>query len=184
MLFFFYFESFLFFICEVINTISSCDLMVVQDIQEVAQYLELKFKITMSWKDARVSYYNIKQQQDMNSLTMDEQQALWTTTIVFWNTKEQLRTVKGAFKYYVSKFSIIFDPPPPPASALSAQTKTPHPPQICWRNTWIERDLLDAQFMPRFIFSNTLFVNIRRMFWGIWSLCDGFSPRFWKNSIS
>ena len=67
--------------------------MVVQDIQEVAQYLELKFKITMSWRDARVSYYNIKQQQDMNSLTMDEQQALWTPTIVFWNTKEQLRTV-------------------------------------------------------------------------------------------
>ena len=67
--------------------------MVVQDIQEVAQYLELKLKITMRWKDARISYYNIKQQQDMNSLTMDEQQALWTPTIVFWNTKEQLRTV-------------------------------------------------------------------------------------------
>ena len=67
--------------------------MVVQDIQEVAQYLELKIKIGMRWKDARVSYYNIKQQEDMNSLTMEEQQALWTPTIVFWNTKEQLRTV-------------------------------------------------------------------------------------------
>ena len=75
------------------NLFPSCDLMVVQDIQEVAQYLELKLKITMSWKDARVSYYNIKQQQDMNSLTMDEQQTLWTPTIVFWNTKEQLRTM-------------------------------------------------------------------------------------------
>jgi len=67
--------------------------MVVQDIQEVSQYLELKLKISMRWRDARVTYYNIKEQQDMNSLTMDEQQALWTPTIVFWNTKEQLRTV-------------------------------------------------------------------------------------------
>ena len=81
--------------------------MVVQDIQEVAQYLELKLKITMSWKDARVSYYNIKQQQDMNSLTMDEQQALWTPTIVFWNTKEQLRTMKYVYQARLSKYRDI-----------------------------------------------------------------------------
>ena len=29
----------------------------------------------------------------MNSLTLDEQLALWTPTVVFWNTKEQLRTL-------------------------------------------------------------------------------------------
>ena len=44
--------------------------------------------------------------------------------------KIQKNCDKGAFKYYVSKFSIILDPPPPPASALSAQTKTPHPPKF------------------------------------------------------
>ena len=67
--------------------------MVVQDIQEVAQYMELKFKISLQWMDARVSYYNIKLDENMNLLTLDEQLALWTPTIVFWNTKEQLRTV-------------------------------------------------------------------------------------------
>ena len=67
--------------------------MVVQDIQEVAQYLELKFKITFQWKDARLLFYNIKPDENMNSLTLDEQLAIWTPTIVFWNTKEQLRTV-------------------------------------------------------------------------------------------
>ena len=29
----------------------------------------------------------------MNSLTLDEQQALWTPTIVFWNTKQQLKSI-------------------------------------------------------------------------------------------
>ena len=29
----------------------------------------------------------------MNSLSLDEQLSLWTPTVVFWNTKEQLRTV-------------------------------------------------------------------------------------------
>ena len=67
--------------------------MVIQDIQEVAQYIEVKFKISLQWKDARVMFYNIKPDEKMNSLTMEEKLALWTPTIVFWNTKEQLRTV-------------------------------------------------------------------------------------------
>ena len=66
--------------------------MVIQDIQEVAQYLELKFKITLQWRDARLTFYNIKPDEKMNSLTLDEQLAIWTPTIVFWNTKQQLRT--------------------------------------------------------------------------------------------
>ena len=71
----------------------SFDVMVVQDIQEVAQYLELKFKVSLQWKDARVLFYNIKTDEMMNSLSLGEQLALWTPTIVFWNTKNQLRTV-------------------------------------------------------------------------------------------
>ena len=67
--------------------------MVVQDIQEVSQYLELKFKITLQWNDARLLFYNIKPDQRMNSLTLDEQFSIWTPTIVFWNTKQQLRTI-------------------------------------------------------------------------------------------
>ena len=67
--------------------------MVVQDIQEVAQYLELKFKITLQWRDSRLLFYNLKSDEDMNSLTLDEQITIWTPTIVFWNTKQQLRTI-------------------------------------------------------------------------------------------
>ena len=70
----------------------STDLMVVQDIQEVAQYLELKLKISLQWKDARLQFYNIKQQENMNTLSLDEQLLIWTPTIIFWNTKQQLRT--------------------------------------------------------------------------------------------
>ena len=67
--------------------------MVVQDIQEVSQYLKLKFKINLQWMDARVSFYNIKPDENMNLLSLDEQLALWTPSIVFWNTKEQLMTI-------------------------------------------------------------------------------------------
>ena len=67
--------------------------MVIQDIQEVAQYLEIKFMIKLQWMDARLLYYNIKPDENMNTLTLDEQMSLWTPTLVYWNTKEQLRTI-------------------------------------------------------------------------------------------
>ena len=66
--------------------------MVVQDIQEVAQILKLKFRLSLKWRDARVSFYNIKTNEVLNSLTFDEQLILWTPTIVFWNTEKQLKT--------------------------------------------------------------------------------------------
>ena len=79
-----------------------------QDIQEVAQYLELKFSISLQWMDARVVYYNTKPDQNMNSLTLEEQQALWTPTIVFWNTKEQLRTLNDDKFFAYTEGSLWF----------------------------------------------------------------------------
>ena len=67
--------------------------MVIQDIQEVAQYMEVKFKISLQWMDACVMFYNIKTDENMNSLTLSEQLSLWTPTVIFWNTKKQLRTL-------------------------------------------------------------------------------------------
>ena len=72
---------------------NSFDLMVIQDIQEVRQYLEMKFKVSLHWLDARLAFYNIKHDENMNSLSLDEQLSLWTPTVVFWNTKDQLRTL-------------------------------------------------------------------------------------------
>ena len=59
----------------------------------MAQYLKLKFKISLQWMDARVAFYNIKIDETMNSLSLTEQTKLWTPTIVFWNTEKQLKTV-------------------------------------------------------------------------------------------
>ena len=71
----------------------SCDIMVVQEIQEVSQYIQLKFRLSLNWKDARVSFYNIKTEEVLNSLSWEEKLSLWTPTIVFWNTEKQLKSV-------------------------------------------------------------------------------------------
>ena len=71
----------------------SCDIVVVQDIQEVSQYIQLKFRLSLNWKDARVFFYNIKTEEVLNSLSLEEKLSLWTPTIVFWNTEKQLKSV-------------------------------------------------------------------------------------------
>ena len=43
--------------------------------------------------DTRVTYYNIKEDEKFNALSLEEQLALWTPTFVFWNTEQQLKTV-------------------------------------------------------------------------------------------
>ena len=72
--------------------ILSGDLMVVQDIQEVAQYLKLKFKLSLQWMGTSI-FLQHQSDETMNSLSLEEKKALWTPTIVFWNTAEQLKTV-------------------------------------------------------------------------------------------
>ena len=55
--------------------------------------MELKFKMMLQWFDARVLFYNLKVDEKMNSLSLEEQISLWTPKLVFWNTKKELRTV-------------------------------------------------------------------------------------------
>ena len=55
----------------------SCDIMVIQDIQEVAQYLKLKFKIRSLGIDARVSFYSIKTDENKLGLSWAKLSPNW-----------------------------------------------------------------------------------------------------------
>ena len=68
--------------------------MMIQDIHEVGQYMELKFKLLLNWVDARIVFHNLKVDERFNSLSLEEQLSLWNPKLVFWNTKKELRSVK------------------------------------------------------------------------------------------
>ena len=67
--------------------------MEIETIQEENQNLGLKLQISLQWKDARVQFYNLKLDEQENSLTPDEKITLWTPTVLFRNTRERMRTV-------------------------------------------------------------------------------------------
>ena len=44
-------------------------------------------KLTISWMDNRITYMNLKDDANLNTLTPLEKQSIWMPTLVFTNTK-------------------------------------------------------------------------------------------------
>ena len=67
----------------------SIDIMKILDIDEVEGVFEVSFQLHSTWVDERLIYTNLKNNSNLNSLTENEKQAIWTPDIVFSNTKIQ-----------------------------------------------------------------------------------------------
>ena len=64
----------------------------IQEIKEIQQILQLKFSLRMTWVDARLDFYNIKQDETMNIISLEELNKIWLPVIVFANTERSQRT--------------------------------------------------------------------------------------------
>ena len=62
------------------------------DIREVGQLTNIQFELVLKWFDARLQFYNLKDNAKMNTLLYEEKQKLWVPRIIFQNTKAQLTT--------------------------------------------------------------------------------------------
>ena len=62
------------------------------DIKEVEQLTKIQFELSLKWFDARLEYYNLKDDENMNELLYEEKQKLWVPSIIFQNTESQLTT--------------------------------------------------------------------------------------------
>ena len=69
------------------------DIIVVQEIKEIEQILQLKFNLRMTWVDARLDFFNIKVDETMNVISIDELNQIWLPIIVFDNTEEGQITI-------------------------------------------------------------------------------------------
>ena len=67
--------------------------MVIQEMKEIEQILQLKFNLRMTWVDARLDFYNIKLDETMNAITIDELNRIWLPIIIFHNTERGQRSI-------------------------------------------------------------------------------------------
>ena len=79
------------------------DIMSVLDIQEVGSVLKLLFILDLTWFDNRLQFYNLKADESMNSLTQEDQQIIWTPTVLFANTEKQLTSLNDEKSFAIVK---------------------------------------------------------------------------------
>ena len=70
-------------------------LMKVVEIEEVDHSIHLQFQISLSWKENRVKYHNLKKQTSLNALTDKDIEAIWLPLILYDNTDQKEVTRLG-----------------------------------------------------------------------------------------
>ena len=67
--------------------------------KEIEQILQLNFSLRMTWVDARLDFFNIKADETMNVISLEELNQIWLPVIIFHNTESGLRTIndEGSF---------------------------------------------------------------------------------------
>ena len=73
----------------------SITLMKVVEIEEVDHSIHLQFQISLSWKENRVKYQNLKKETSLNTLTEENIETIWLPLIVYDNTDQKEVTRLG-----------------------------------------------------------------------------------------
>ena len=95
-------------IVEKLNVTLGVDITNILDIREVDQVLILKFNLEEIWLDSRQQFFNLKEDVEMNTLTLEEKSNIWVPTIIFSNTRDYLssKNDEKAFAKVVRKLSL------------------------------------------------------------------------------
>ena len=77
------------------NVSISITLMKVVEIEETDHSIHLQFQISLTWKENRVKYQNLKKQTSSNALTANDINTIWLPLIVYDNTDQKEVTRLG-----------------------------------------------------------------------------------------
>ena len=64
------------------------EIWAVLSISEVEELFSVKFKVTMTWIDPRLSFLNLKNDTSMNMVAPDEAMKIWYPVVMFINTRK------------------------------------------------------------------------------------------------
>ena len=69
--------------------------VVSMEMEEVQHYITFQFKITLTWRDQRVSFHNLKHDISLNALNSNETNQLWLPLLFYVNTDDKDTTRLG-----------------------------------------------------------------------------------------
>ena len=70
----------------------SVDILRILKVDEIEEGFEVKFNLYATWKDPRLTYLNLKRNENLNVLDHDDKKSIWTPVIIFENTKASDRS--------------------------------------------------------------------------------------------
>lgn len=59
------------------------------ELDEVKSLVSLQLDLQISWSDQRINFFNLKEEKQLNVLTLDEMNDVWMPTILFSETKNK-----------------------------------------------------------------------------------------------
>ena len=89
-----------------VNVSISITLMKVVEIEEVDHSIHLQFQISLSWKENRVTYQNLKKKTSLNALTDEDIKTIWLPLIVYENTDQKEVTRLGENWEWVTRVTV------------------------------------------------------------------------------
>ena len=75
----------------------SIALMKVVEIEETDHSIHLQFQISLSWRENRVKYQNLKKEVSLNSLSEEDIKIIWLPLIFYDNTDQKASTRLGEY---------------------------------------------------------------------------------------
>ena len=76
----------------------SIDVTKVLNLVEVDEAMVLKYKMTLTWKDSRANFRNLKKETYLNTVGTEEAAKIWYPKLIFYNTRETEETKVSNFK--------------------------------------------------------------------------------------
>lgn len=77
----------------------SVDIVSVLDLIEVDSVMTVIFKLTLRWRDSRVTFRNLKDKSFLNMVGRDDASKIWYPRVIFYNTRNMEETQVFAFFY-------------------------------------------------------------------------------------
>ena len=70
--------------------------------EEVEHKIDLQFQISLTWKENRATYFNLKAKTALNALEESEIQSVWLPDVIYDNTDQKESTQLGYWKTSVT----------------------------------------------------------------------------------
>ena len=76
---------------RILDVVVSLKILTISDIEEITMSFNVKFSLTLSWKDERLTFYNLNQRDQSNIVGGTDRKNIWIPPLIFSNTNDNIR---------------------------------------------------------------------------------------------